>query len=138
MKSICISTAFSVVLLFSSCKKEAGEGGTSSFKGKVFAKYYNKNYTILADSAYAPDVDVYIIYGNEFSYGERTRTSFDGSYQFKYLRPGSYKIYTYSRDSTGAYKNMANTYSPDVAIVKLADITKNKQTVELPDFRVVQ
>ena len=127
-----------LVFLLAACKKEAGPGGTSSIKGKVYAKYYNKNFTILADSAYAPDLDVYIIYGNEFSYGKRVRTSFDGSYEFKYLRPGSYKIFTYSKDSTGSYKNQANSYSPDVAVVKLVDITKNKQVKEVPDINVVQ
>ncbi|MBA3704462.1 MAG: hypothetical protein H0W84_00750 [Bacteroidetes bacterium] len=126
------------LLLISSCKKEAGPGGTSSINGKVYARYYNKNFSILADSAYAPDLDVYIIYGNEQTFGERQRTTYDGSYKFKYLQKGSYKIYTYSKDSTGAYKYYVNQYSPDVVVVKDVKIAKNKQSVEVPDIHIVQ
>ncbi len=134
------SLLFSIcfLLLFNSCKKEAGEGGTSSIKGKVYAKYYNKNFTLLADSAYAPDIDVYIIYGDEFSYGERKRTSYNGTYEFKFLQKGSYKIFAYSRDSTGAYRNLVNQYANDLAIIKEVEITKNKQTVEVIDINVLQ
>ncbi|MES2285334.1 MAG: hypothetical protein V4547_06560 [Bacteroidota bacterium] len=126
------------LLLFNSCKKEAGEGGTSSIKGKVYAKYYNKNFTVLADSAYAPDIDIYIIYGDDFSYGERKRTSYNGTYEFKFLQKGSYKIFAYSRDSTGAYRNLVNQYANDLAVIKEVEITKNKQTVEVLDINVLQ
>ncbi|MES2140890.1 MAG: hypothetical protein V4511_14380 [Bacteroidota bacterium] len=125
-------------LLFNSCKKEAGGGGTSSIKGRVYAKYYNKNFTLLADSAYAPDIDIYIIYGDEFSYGERKRTSYNGSYEFKFLQKGSYKIYAYTRDSTGTYRNFVNQYANDLAVIKEVEITKNKQTVEVADINILQ
>ena len=139
MKSIHLKL-FSIcfLILFSSCKKEAGQGGTSFIRGKVYAKYYDKYFYTLADSAYAPDVDVYIIYGNEISFGERQRTTFDGSYEFKYLRKGSYKIYAYSRDSTGAYQNKANQYSPNIAIIKEVEITKRKETAEVPRIDILQ
>jgi len=127
-----------LVLVVVACKKEAGEGGTSFIRGKVFAKYYDKYFYTLGDSAYAPDVDVYIIYGNEVTFGERQRTSYDGSYEFKYLRNGEYKIYAYSRDSSGVYKNQANQYAPDIAIIKNVEITGKKQTVEVPDINVLQ
>lgn len=127
-----------IILLFSSCKKGAGEGGTSSIRGKVYAKYYDKIFYALIDSAYAPDVDMYIIYGDEFTFGERQRTAYDGSYEFKYLRNGSYKIYAYSRDSTGAYKNQANQYSPDVAIIESVEVTKRGQVVEVPEIHILQ
>lgn len=131
-----LSIGFLVPL--NSCKKEAGVGGTSYIKGKVYAKYYNKNFTVLADSAYAPDLDIYIIYGDDFSYGERKRTSYNGTYEFKFLQKGSYKIFAYSRDSTGAYRNLVNQYANDLAVIKEVEITKNKQTVEVPDINVLQ
>ena len=127
-----------ILLLFASCKKEAGVGGTSSVNGRIHANYYDKYFYTLADSAYAADVDVYIIYGNELSFGERQRTSFDGRYEFKYLRNGTYKIYAYSRDSTGAYKNKANQYSPDIAIIEEVQITKGNQSIELPTIQVLK
>lgn len=130
--------SISLLLLLPSCKKEAGEGGTSSIQGNVYAKYYNKNFTLLADSAYAPDIDIYIIYGDDFSYGERKRTSYNGTYEFKYLQKGSYKIFAYSRDSTGAYKNFVNQYANDIAVIKEVEITKSKQTVKVPDINILQ
>jgi len=126
------------ILLLNSCKKEEGEGGTSNIKGKIYAKYYNKNFTYLADSAYAADIEVYIIYGDDYSFGERIRTSFDGAYEFKFLEKGFYKIYVYTRDSSGTYNNTVNQYAPDFAIIKEVEITKKKQTVEVPDINVIQ
>lgn len=126
------------LLMLNSCKKEAGEGGTSHIKGKVYAKYYNKNFSILADSGYAPDIDVYIIYGDDHSYGERIRTSYNGAFEFKYLQKGKYTIFAYSKDSTGAYSNHVNQYAADIAILKNVEITKNKQTVDVEDIQIVQ
>lgn len=130
--------SFGFLLLFNSCKKEAGGGGTSYIRGKVYAKYYNKNFTVLADSAYAPDIDIYIIYGDDFSYGERKKTSYNGTYEFKFLQKGSYKIFAYSRDSTGAYRNLVNQYANDLAVIKEVEITTNKQTLEVPDINILQ
>lgn len=139
MKSIHLQL-FSIcfLLLFSTCKKEAGQGGTSSIKGKVHAKYYDKDFYSLASTSYAPDIDVFIIYGDESVFGERQRTTYDGTYEFKYLRKGKYKIYAYSRDSTGLYKNQVNKYSPEVAIIKNVDIKKSKQTIEVPDIHILK
>lgn len=139
MKSIYLlflSIAF--LLLLNSCKKEAGEGGSSFIRGKVYAKYYNKNFTVLADSAYAPDIDIYIIYGDDFSYGERKKTSYNGTYEFKFLQKGYYKIFAYTRDSTGTYRNLVNQYANDLPVIQEVEITKNKQTVEVPDINVLQ
>ena len=127
-----------ILLTFNACKKEAGEGGSSSIKGKVYATYYNKNFSVQASEGYAPDIEVYIIYGDEFSYGERIRTSYNGAYEFKYLQQGKYTIFAYSKDSTGAYTNHVNQYAPDIAIIKNVEITKNKQTVEIEDIQIVQ
>ena len=139
MKFIYVLIFLIGLLLFgSSCKKEAGVGGTSHIKGKVYARYHNKNFSVLADSGYAPDVDVYIIYGDESTYGERQRSAYDGSYEFKYLEKGSYKIYAYSKDSTGAYRNFINQYAPDIAVIKEVEITKRKQTITVPDIHIAQ
>ena len=125
------------LLLFSNCKKEAGKGGTSFIKGKVYAKYYDKTFYILKDSAYAPNVEVYIIYGNEPTYGDHQKTSYDGTYEFRYLRNGSYTIYAYSQDTTGHYNFTLNIYAPLLPVITNAEITKSKQTVEVPDLKVI-
>src|SRR4051812_30437130 len=93
-----ISVALCLILI--SCKKEAGEGGQATITGKVYVRQYNKTFTTFIGEYYAQGEDVYIIYGNETAVGNRVRTNYDGTYQFSFLRKGSYKVYAYSKDST--------------------------------------
>jgi hypothetical protein len=119
-----------------SCKKQPGPGGTSYINGKVYAQYYDKTFYSLVKSEYAPNIDVYIIYGDNIAYGSHQKTSYDGSYEFKYLESGTYKVYTYSRDSTGKYNGTVNKYSPNVTVLKTVEITKSHQTVVVPDLNI--
>ena len=125
------------LLIFSSCKKEAGEGGTSSIKGRVYGNYFDKTFYSLLDSGYAPEIDVYIVYGDMASYGDHQKTNYDGTYEFLYLRNGSYKVYAYSQDTTGRYNYQLNIYAPRLAVIKNVDIVKGKQTVEVSDINVI-
>jgi len=111
----------------SSCSKEAGEDGNSSIYGKVYVKDYNATFTVLQEEYYGPDIDVYIIYGDDKSYGDRIKTSYDGTYEFKYLRPGAYHVYAYSKDST-------LQTNASVPAIKDVEITKKRQEVEAPEI----
>lgn len=122
-KKALIFGAFLVLLLVASCSKDAGEGGTSSIRGKVYAKYYNKTFTSLIGEAYAPDQDVYIIYGDDVTYGDKQKTCYDGSFEFKYLRKGTYKVYAYSLDTT--LTNPATQF----AVIAEVKITKSGETI---------
>lgn len=113
-----------------SCSKEAGEGGNSTIYGKIIAHNYNAEFTYLKGIYPAADEDVYIIYGNDHSYSQRVRTSYEGIYEFKYLRPGDYTVYTYSKDST---LTMA---SEMYAVIKKVTIKKNQQTIEVEDMKI--
>ena len=124
--------------LFISCKKEAGQGGRATIKGKVYAEYWDKAFSAKKDSAFAPNVDVYIIYGNDVSYGDNQKTSYDGTFEFKYLQKGNYKIYAYSRDSSGVATGQLNVYAPNIAVVKSVEITERKQTKELDEIKVLK
>lgn len=124
------------IVLFS-CKKDPGQGGTSFINGKVYARYYNKTFSAKLSEGYAPKIGVYIIYGNNVSYGDNQSTSFDGSFEFRYLQKGDYTIYAYSKDSTGAYTGAVNIYAPNVAIIKKVTITGRKQTVTVPDIQII-
>lgn len=117
-----------VSFFFSSCKKEAGEGGKASISGKVWLKEYNSNFSTLQLEREAFDEYVYIQYGDDISYGDRIKTSYDGSYEFKYLRPGKYKIYCYSKDPEDK-----DNVQPEkmMVILKEVEITEKKQQVEL-------
>lgn len=122
---------------FSSCKKEAGEGGDSSVTGRVHVKDYNASFTSLNGEYNGAEEDVYIIYGNDVSFGDRERTSHDGMYSFRFLQPGKYKIFAYSKDSTGRYRNQVNLNAPKVAIIKEVEITKSDQKVDVEDIVIL-
>lgn len=126
-KGLIFSTLI-VLLLVSSCAKDAGEGGSSTIKGKVYAKYYNKTFTSLIGETYAPKKDVYIVYGDDASYGDKQETCYDGSFEFKYLRKGKYKVYAYSLDTT--LTNPATQFG----VIEEVEITKNGETVITNDI----
>src|SRR4051812_25011388 len=94
-----------LLAMLTACKKEAGEGGTSSIEGKVHAQHIQQNGsgTPFYDwNDYVPEERVYIIYGTDHpAYDNDTRTSYDGTYSFKYLQKGTYKIYAYTVDTAG-------------------------------------
>ena len=105
------------------CKKPAGSGGNSSIHGKV----WTTDYPTMAEYP-ATEQDVYIIYGDDLSYGDRVRTNYDGVFEFKYLRKGSYKVYTYSKKITNQQL--------DSAVVVEVEITSNKQEIETPQLNI--
>jgi hypothetical protein len=118
---------FSVVL--SGCLKEPGIGGTSTITGKIYAFDYNAEMTNLRAQYFAPDEDVYIIYGNDSVFSDRTQTSYDGSYRFEYLRPGTYTIFAYS-------KNIVTKLPPLVAVRKTVEILSGNQVLTLDDIEI--
>ena len=115
-----------------SCKKEPGEGGTSSIRGKIIVRDYNVTFTTLNAEYDGADRRVYIIYGDNVTYGDRTRTSYDGVFEFNYLRKGNYTIFTYSADST------LKSPSGEVTVIQKVEINKKKQVVELSDMIVFE
>lgn len=114
-----------VIFLFNSCKKEAGEGGDSSIRGNVWVINYNSTFTTINNEYVGADEYVYIIYGSDVSYGDRTKTNPEGEFEFKYLREGNYKVYVYSKDKT-------LTIPSGVTSVKVdANISKSEQVVDV-------
>ncbi len=85
-----------VCLALFSCEKEEGEGGKATITGKIIIQ--EKSPSCIPGASYsAPEERVYIIYGTEDSlFDDEVRTNFDGTYQFKWLRKGTYTIYAYS------------------------------------------
>lgn len=113
------------------CEKEEGEGGTSTITGKVYVLDYDGNFSKIINEYYAPDEDVYIIYGNDKIYGDDFKTHYDGTYHFQYLQKGKYTVYAYSKDSTGT------SPSGVIPIMKEVNITENNQTVEVEDLVIL-
>lgn len=114
-----------VFLLISSCKKEAGEGGDSSIRGKVWVVNYNATFTSINNEYVGADEYVYIIYGDDISYGDRVKTNPAGEFEFKYLREGNYTIYIYSKDKT-------RTEPSGITSMKVStNISKKEQVVDV-------
>ena len=95
--ALLITIVFSTLI---SCEKEEGPGGTSHVLGKIWVKDYINDFSVLTAEYWAEEEDVYIIYGNDTIFSDRTHTNYDGSFWFKYLHKGTYTIYAYSRDSS--------------------------------------
>jgi hypothetical protein len=111
--------------------KDAGKGGCSSIKGKVYVRDYNSNFTVLTGQYYSGDEVVYIKYGNEASYSDRIRTAYDGSFEFKNLRKGNYEVFIYSKDST------QTSPSGNVPVVRSVEINAKNQNIDLGDIVII-
>lgn len=113
-----------------SCKKVEGEGGSSTIKGKVVIKNYNAGGSILEGTYAAADEEVYIIYGDGNTYfNDRIRTSYDGTFEFKYLQNGTYTIFVYEEvlpEPTNASKKQE--------VIVTAEITKKKTIVDVGEI----
>lgn len=120
-----LSLCLIVSITLFACQKSAGEGGSASIKGKLWMQDWNNSFTFLESEYAAFDEDVYIIYGDDITYSQRIRSSYNGEFEFKYLRRGKYKIYFYSDDST------LQSPSGKVTIIKEIEITKNKEQIDL-------
>lgn len=137
---LCSVLIFGSIALNYSCKKEAGEGGTSTITGKVTVyNYDNNNFNCCPDTIQAVDHDVFIIYGSDgSSYDNDVKTTYDGTYEFKYLQKGKYRIFAYSEDSTGAANGTAGTtYRPDVPVFVDVEITGKNQTIVAPEIFIL-
>lgn len=128
MRNLLIISCF--LILITSCKKDEGVGGNSTIKGKIFVKDYNGT-VFSGNSYYGADFDVYIIYGGENSfYDDKVTTSYDGSFEFRYLRKGNYKVFVYSKDVTGSDPSGLTT------VFESATINKNKEVIDLGDLQI--
>jgi hypothetical protein len=85
-----------LTIAFASCSKGEGKGGGATIQGKILRQDYVTG--TIKDGAEYPGADerVYLIYGNGTVYSEDFDASYDGSYEFKNLRTGNYKVFVYS------------------------------------------
>lgn len=111
-------------LSFFSCKKPAGTGGNSSIKGTVWVKDYSKSF-VLQHEYPGVDVEVYIIYGDDVTHGDKVNTNSNGEFEFKYLRKGNYKVYAIGDERIGSSSDVR-----DVAVSLDVSISQNKATVD--------
>lgn len=125
MKRLLILTALPAFFLLA-CNKEPGQGGLARISGKL----YRIEQDVLGqtiDEYYDADQDVYIIYGTDDNvYDDKFQTSFDGSFEFTNLTPGTYTIFAYSRCD--------NCVGDDTTVSQVVEITDKKQDIQLEDL----
>lgn len=127
MKKLLIVVILFSAAMFSACEKEVGTGGTSSIRGKVFGYDINSSGVVL-DSAYIGDVRVYLSYGDNTWANEDMRTSYSGDYAFQGLQKGKYKVFVFTKCISCPFDQ--------ASIVQEVEITKDGQTIVLPDFKI--
>lgn len=116
--------------LFWSCEKGPGEGGLASIEGKLYVYKYNGNCTELRDEYYAIDQRVYIIAGNEATFFDNVRTGPDGTFLFKYLRKGKYKIYAVAKN--------CNIPGGEEPVFLEVEIKNRKEKVVTPNLEIIK
>jgi len=83
------------LLLLPACKKEEGEGGKAVIKGTVLRQDVNAVGVPQGDPYPFLDTRVYIVYGDNEFHDDDVRTGPGGKFEFRWLRKGSYTIYTF-------------------------------------------
>lgn len=90
-------------IVMSSCEKNEGMGGTGSISGTIVEQLYNKDFSETFHKNPAVDEEVFILFGEDSTPGERVTTGPSGDFRFDYLYPGNYVIYFHTDDSTNIF-----------------------------------
>jgi hypothetical protein len=112
-------------LLLSSCAKEAGEGGSSTIKGRIYGYDINTS-GVVTDSAVVQDVRVYISYGDNSTVDDDTRSSYTGEYVFRGLHKGKYTVFVYSQCNDCPFNQEVKK--------QVVEITEKNEEVIVSDF----
>ncbi|MBA3665572.1 MAG: hypothetical protein H0W61_15400 [Bacteroidetes bacterium] len=131
-KSLKLVIVTVLILNGASCTKPAGPGGRATVKGKVYAYDFDNTQRYIVSKGYSSAENVYICYGNNSVVGNDVKTSTDGSFEFRYLNKGHYKVFVNSVDTAIKVKGN-NTKIP---VIKEFDITATSQTIDLGDITI--
>lgn len=129
MKKIAFLLVVSASLFsFNSCKKVEGPGGSSTIKGTISIQKTVGGNTI---TYLAEEEDVYLIYGTDNSfYDDDVKTSYDGTFEFKFLQKGTYKIFVYQDCNTCA--------SGNEPVIKTIEISDNKSIQDIGEITIIK
>lgn len=128
-----LSIALGILMIFFGCNKSPGLGGKATIKGKLTGRFYSdKQLTLLVGQSALGDENVYIIYGNDHTnYDDNISTSYDGSFEFKYLRPGKYVVFMYENCYPCASLQQEKLFEVDITtkdqVIDLGEIILTKK-----------
>lgn len=120
------------IFIMPSCIKHEGFGGKAKIVGKIKIEEYNYDFSILKESYYAQNEDVFIVFGDETKIGDKTDTHYDGTFSFEYLQKGKYSIYVYSDDKNG------NSISGKIPIIYDVTINKRNEIVDIGELVIAK
>jgi hypothetical protein len=123
--------AAGLLLLAAGCRMGPGEGGRAVIEGEVWEVEFTSNFGQIIHQGPAGDHDVFIVYGDGDYTGDKTATHYDGTFRFSHLLPGSYTVYAYSRDSTGAFP------AGDTIVMQTVEILGKRDTVDVGTLTVL-
>ena len=103
--------------------------GNVIVRGNLLEFIYDTEFSYFQKSQPAADKDIFLTLSNSNIIIDDTKTSSDGSFEFKYLIPGDYKIYFYSADSVNQIPNN------DISVFKEFTVTENDKIIELGNFK---
>lgn len=130
MKFLLINGLLFIALSFTGCKKVEGEGGSSIIKGFIQGQDYNAIDVLISEYPLAKE-DVYIIYGESSNfYDDKIETSYDGTFEFRYLQPGKYKVFYYEK--------CTSCESGKKAVVTEVEVVDKKSTVDMGQLNARQ
>jgi hypothetical protein len=123
-----LSVILLVLLSIEGCSKAPGLGGKATIKGKITGRFYSDTQlTMLTGLSALGDENVYLIYGNDHTfYDDDISTSYDGSFEFNYLRPGKYIVFMYENCYPCAALQQEKLFE--------VEITEKKQVVDLGEI----
>jgi hypothetical protein len=108
--------------MFWSCSQDEGLGGSSSISGTIRERVYNEDYSILLEERVPEDEDIYLLFGNKTTIGDKATSGVNGDFEFNYLWPGKYTLYYYSEDTLDTKAKVAQSVQIDL---------KGKQRLQL-------
>jgi len=126
---------FLLMLPLSGCNKIEGPGGAATIQGKLFVREYNSAGSLMKEYDGA-GIDVYIIYGDdpdETYFHDDIETSYDGTFKFRFLEPGNYRIFYYE-DKTFNELNQDPSGANQKVVIHDVVINKKKEVVDMGTF----
>lgn len=130
---------FLSVLTLSGCQKIEGPGGAATIEGKFIIREFDAGGNLIKQYD-AADFDVFIIYGNdpeETYHHDDISTSYDGSFKFRFLEPGNYRIFYYE-DKTFSELAADPSSSNQKVMIQEVTIDNKKQVVDLGTISVYE
>jgi hypothetical protein len=134
---------FTASVLIYSCAKGPGEGGKATIYGLLTVQNYDATFTTVQATYPAQSENVYIVFGDDRTFSKSVKTNYDGTYEFPYLRPGKYTVFSYSKDTTKYLNGVPSQAgsviaSKTVEVIREVEISGKKDEVEVDEMVIIK